>query len=78
MFPFFTACSEEPAVNLQQAVLCHWGSAVPDYGKRFGVFSADLPAGRGSGELLAISSHPSGRPVLALLYKPKYSHLGTF
>lgn len=76
-FNFFTAWTEEQVVSLQQAVLCHWWSAIPDYRKRFGVFSADLPAGCGSGELLTILSHPSGWSVLPLLYRPIYSCLGT-
>lgn len=77
MLPLFTAWTEEQVVNLQQAMLCHRWSTVPDYRKCFGFFSADLPAGCGSGELLAIISHPSGWSLLPLLYRPIYSRLGT-
>lgn len=74
---FFTAWTEEQVVDLQQAVLRHRRGAISDYGKCFGVFSADLPAGCSSGELLAIISHLPRWCLLPLLIRPIYSHLGT-
>ena len=56
-------------------MLCHRWSTLPDHRMCPGLFPADLPTGRSSGELAEIISHlPTRHLVPVSRHRPKYNH----
>lgn len=60
----YTERGQEQVVSLQQNMLRHRWSAVPDYGMCSGFLPADIPTGRRPGELPEIILAPLSLPYI--------------